>query len=75
MNAFFKNPLTPRTQKESAAQKLADHYTITDEQARIFRMYYMEKHDAEFIAAALNCSRVKIHKELATIRKMLDNIL
>lgn len=69
VNKYFKFA----TKREN--DKVRDQLEVTTEQATIFRMYYIEKKNADFIADTLNFSTAKVRKELETIRSMLDKII
>lgn len=69
------NPLTTRQNKESAANKLNEEYIVSDEQAKIFRMRYIDGKDIGCIADLLGYSRSYVRDELAIIRQMLDKVI
>jgi predicted DNA-binding protein YlxM (UPF0122 family) len=69
VNDFFKSPVKPEI------QKLEENLLLTDLQYKIYKMKYIEKHDINFIADELNCSRAKINSELKNIRAMILKLI
>ncbi len=58
INTFFK------TARKSDVEKVTSDVLFTDRQRKIFDMFYIQKHDVNFIADSINVSADTINKEL-----------
>lgn len=67
VNAFFKNA----TRKD--VDGLTYSLLLTARQEQIFEMFYLQRHDINFIADTIGCCPRVVQKELRTIRKKLIN--
>jgi len=66
--------LTTRREKEVVADKLRDEYTVSDEQAKMLRMRYIENKSVGYISDLTGYSYSFVKQELATIRAMMDKL-
>ena len=69
INSFFKSC------SRQEEQKLYDKMLLTDRQETIYRMYYIQDKDINFIADTLNVCVGVVNKELKIIRKKILMIL
>ena len=65
INTFFK------TARKSDVEKVTSDVLFTDRQRKKFDMFYIQKHDVNFIADSINVSADTINKELKNIRKKI----
>jgi len=64
-----------RTALRRDVECLEHELLITDEQAEILRMFYVQGKNVNLIADMLGWSANKINKELAAIRRKLERII
>jgi len=74
VNQFFFSPFVPKQKKKDITNRLDEEYDISEDQAKIFQMRYIEKRPIDFIADTLGYSQSTVKQELATIRAMLDKL-
>ena len=69
INTFFK------TARKSDVEKVTSDVLFTDRQRKILDMFYVQKHDVNFIADTLCVSADTVNKELRKIRdKVFPNL-
>ena len=69
INDFFRNA------RKSEVDEVVSDIIFSDRQERIFSIFYLKRHDINFIADTLNTSADTINKELKRIRKKLIPLL
>ena len=69
VNGFFKTAL--KDEIDSLQEKLS----LTERQERIFAMFYIKRHDLNFIADTLNVCPQVIGNELRAIRRKLVRLM
>lgn len=65
VNAFFHNAI------RKDVDGLAYDLLLSQRQDRIFEMFYIRRHDINFIADTIGCSASVVQRELRTIRKKI----
>jgi len=65
VNAFFHNAI------RKDVDGLAYDLLLSQRQDRIFEMFYIQRHDINFIADTIGCCPRVVEKELRTIRKKI----
>ena len=69
VNAFFK------TARKSEVKEIISDVLFTDRQNKVFEMFYIQRHDVNFIADTLFVSADTVNKELKNIRdKIFPNL-
>lgn len=69
INQFFKFAI-----KEDV-EKVKQNIVLSERQWKIFTMFYLEKHDIDFIADSLGVCSMVVNNELKIIRTKLMKIL
>ena len=69
VNEFFRDAV------RKDVDGLAYDLLLTKRQERIYEMFYIQKHDINFIADTVGCCPRVVQKELKTIRKKIVNHL
>ena len=69
INRFFKFAV------RKDVEKVRNDIILSERQMKIFNMFYIEKHDINFIADSLNVCSMVINNELKVIRIKLMKII
>ena len=69
INRFFKDVT------KSELTKIKDEIYLTEHLEKVFKMFYVEHKDINYIADTLHCSRAKIDSDLRLIRKKLSKLI
>lgn len=69
INRFFKFAI------REDVEKVRNDIILSERQMKIFNMFYIEKHDINFIADSLNVCSMVINNELKVIRIKLMKII
>lgn len=69
INQFFKFAV------RKDVEKVRNDIILSERQMKIFNMFYIEKHDINFIADSLNVCSMVINNELKVIRIKLMKII
>ena len=69
INRFFKDAT-----KEDV-NRLSDKILLSERQEKIFTMFYIKKHNINFIADSLFVSTMTINNELKAIRKKISKVM
>ncbi len=69
VNGFF------RTALKEEIDELHDRLSLTERQERIFSLFYIKRHDLNFIADTLNVCPQVIGNELRAIRRKLIRLM
>ena len=69
VNEFFRDAV--RKDVEGLERELL----LSDRQLRVYDMFYLKRHDINFIADTIGCCPRVVQKELKTIRKKIVNAL
>ena len=69
VNGFFKTAL------KDEIDELHEKLSLTERQERIFAMFYIKRHDLNFIADTLNVCPQVIGNELRAIRRKLVRLM
>ena len=67
VNAFFADAV----QKD--VESLPQDLLLTKRQEKVFRMFYIERHDINFIADTVGCCPRVVQRDLRAIRRKLVN--
>lgn len=67
VNAFFEDAV----QKD--VEGLPRDLLLSERQERVFRMFYLERHDINFIADTVGCCSRVVQRDLRAIRRKLVN--
>lgn len=69
INNFF------RTALKKDVDKVREDIILSERQTKIFEMFYIQKHDINFIADTLCVCKMVINNELKTIRAKLEKVI
>lgn len=69
INKFFKEAL------KTDVDNIKINLLLSDRQDKVFEMFYIKKHDINYIADTLNVCPMVINKELKIIRKKLIKLM
>ena len=69
INRFFKFAI------REDVEKVRNDIILSERQMKIFNMFYIEKHDINFIADSLNVCSMVINNELKVIRIKLMKVI
>lgn len=69
VNEFFREAV------RKDVEGLACELLLSDRQLRVYDMFYLKRHDINFIADTIGCCPRVVQKELKTIRKKIVNAL
>lgn len=65
VNEFFKSAV------KRDVDGLEENLLLSARQTKVYRMYYLEKHDVCFIADTVGCCERVVKKELRNIRRKI----
>ena len=69
INQFF------RYATKSELNNIKNEVYLTEDLEKVFRMFYIEKKDINYIADTMHCSRAKIDSDLRLIRRKLNKLI
>lgn len=69
INQFF------RYATKSELNNIKNEVYLTEDLEKVFRMFYIEKKDINYIADMMHCSRAKIDSDLRLIRRKLNKLI